>query len=82
MNSRDVHDIIHKVAAVGSRSVEKAQEFIDTVAGGNKLTKAYGSYEEVYADKVREAPKGNFTELTPYKGRECNLHRYVAKTGS
>ncbi|KAG5642637.1 hypothetical protein DXG03_002475 [Asterophora parasitica] len=49
--SRDVYDIVHKVAAVASRSVEKAQEFIDTVAGGDKSTKAYGSYEELYANK-------------------------------
>lgn len=47
-----MQDIVHKVAAVGSRSVEKAQEFIDKVAGGDKAIKAYGNYEEVYADKV------------------------------
>ena len=40
--------------SVGSRSVEKAQEFIDRVAGGNKSIKAFGTYEEVYADKVNE----------------------------
>lgn len=50
---RDVHDVVHKVVAVGSRSVEKAQEFIDSIAGSDKAIKAYGSYEEVFADKVR-----------------------------
>ncbi|KAJ6496809.1 hypothetical protein DFH09DRAFT_1205091 [Mycena vulgaris] len=53
--TRDVHDVIHKVAAVGSRSVEKAQEFIDLNAGGDATIKAYGSYEEVYADKDVDA---------------------------
>lgn len=52
-SSRDVHDVVHKVASVGSRSVEKAQEFIDRVAGGDKSIKGFGSYEEVYADKAR-----------------------------
>ncbi len=49
---RDVHDVVHKVAAVGSRSVASAEKFISTVAGGDKAIKAYGTYEEVYADKV------------------------------
>ncbi|KAG6910202.1 hypothetical protein DXG01_012337 [Tephrocybe rancida] len=53
--TRDVHDVIHKVAAVGSRSVEKAQEFINTVAGGDKSIKAYGAYGELYADKEVDA---------------------------
>jgi len=44
--------VVHKVAAVGSRDITKAQEFIDTYGGGDKSTKAYGTYEEVYADKV------------------------------
>ncbi|PPQ91465.1 hypothetical protein CVT25_013722 [Psilocybe cyanescens] len=44
--TRDVHDVVHKVASVGSRSVEKAQEFIDRVAGGDKSIKGFGSYEE------------------------------------
>lgn len=50
--SRGVHDIVHKVAAVGSRTVEKAQDFIDKCAQGDKSIKAYGTYEEVYANKV------------------------------
>lgn len=53
--TRDVQDVVHKVVAVGSRSVEKAQEFIDTNTGGDKSIKAYGSYEEVYADKDVDA---------------------------
>jgi hypothetical protein len=47
-----VHDVVHKVAAVGSRSLEKAQKFIRTSAGGDQSIKAYGSYDEVFADKV------------------------------
>ncbi|GLB41756.1 putative oxidoreductase family, NAD-binding Rossmann fold [Lyophyllum shimeji] len=49
--TRGVHDILHKVVAVGSRSIEKAQNFIDTIVGGDKSVKAYGSYREVYDDK-------------------------------
>ncbi|KDQ61766.1 hypothetical protein JAAARDRAFT_66830 [Jaapia argillacea MUCL 33604] len=48
--TRDVHDVVHKVVAIGSRSVEKAQEFIDTYAAGDKSIKAYGTYEGVYSD--------------------------------
>ncbi|KAJ3517737.1 hypothetical protein NLJ89_g294 [Agrocybe chaxingu] len=54
-SSRDAHDVIHKVAAVGSRSVEKAQEFIDKLTGGDKSIKAFGTYDEVYADKDVDA---------------------------
>ncbi|KAF8159590.1 hypothetical protein B0H34DRAFT_410188 [Crassisporium funariophilum] len=53
--TRDVHDVVHKVAAVGSRTVQKAQEFIDINAGGDKAIKAYGTYDEVYADKNVDA---------------------------
>ncbi|CAE6473431.1 unnamed protein product [Rhizoctonia solani] len=49
--TRDVTDVIHKVAAVGSRDAAKAQEFIDKHASSNPDTKAYGSYEEVVGDK-------------------------------
>jgi hypothetical protein len=50
--TRDVHDVVHKIVAVGSRSAEKAQQFIDTVVK-DKGAKAYGSYEQVYQDPVR-----------------------------
>lgn len=53
--TRDVHDVVHKVVAVGSRSVEKAQEFIGANTGGDKTVKAYGTYEEVYADQNVDA---------------------------
>lgn len=43
---------MHRVSAVGSRSVENAQKFVNTVAGGDKSIKVYGTYEEVYSDKV------------------------------
>ncbi|KAH8104136.1 NAD(P)-binding protein [Cristinia sonorae] len=48
--TRDVHDIVHKVASVGSRSVQSAQTFIDKYAAGDKNIKAFGSYAEVFAD--------------------------------
>ncbi|EPQ56468.1 NAD P-binding protein [Gloeophyllum trabeum ATCC 11539] len=47
--TRDVHDVSHKVTAVGSRSTEKAQEFIDQYVKDGAV-KAYGSYEGVYDD--------------------------------
>jgi len=53
--SRGVDDVVHSVVAVGSRTVQKAQEFIDEVAGGTKNIKAYGTYEEVYADENVDA---------------------------
>ncbi|KAH9479521.1 D-xylose 1-dehydrogenase (NADP(+)) [Psilocybe cubensis] len=53
--TRGVHDVVHKVASVGSRSVEKAKEFIDRLTGGDKSIKAFGTYEEVYADKDVDA---------------------------
>jgi hypothetical protein len=43
---------VHKVTSVGSRSVEKAQKFIDRIAGGDKSIKAFGTYEEVYTNEV------------------------------
>ncbi|KAI0026975.1 hypothetical protein K488DRAFT_91551 [Vararia minispora EC-137] len=48
--TRGVHDVVHKIVAVGSRSVESAQGFIDTVAGGDKSIKALGSYDALVAD--------------------------------
>ncbi|KAE9394872.1 NAD(P)-binding protein [Gymnopus androsaceus JB14] len=48
--TRNVHDITHKITAVGSRTLPKAQEFIDTVLGGDKSIKAYGDYEEIWKD--------------------------------
>jgi predicted dehydrogenase len=60
--TRDVSDVAHKIAAVGSRSVASAQAFLDKLRaapgdsswgvahGGLDGAGAYGSYEEVYAD--------------------------------
>ncbi|TFK51740.1 NAD-binding protein [Heliocybe sulcata] len=48
--TRDVHDVTHKVVAIGSRSVDSAQKFIETYIGGDKSVKAYGSYQGVYDD--------------------------------
>ncbi|BEI80400.1 hypothetical protein CcaverHIS002_0109290 [Cutaneotrichosporon cavernicola] len=60
--TRGVTDVRHKIAAVGSRSVPSAQAFIDKLKaasgpsswgaqnGGLEGTKAYGTYDEVYAD--------------------------------
>ncbi|KAF9221402.1 NAD(P)-binding protein [Gyrodon lividus] len=48
--TRDVHDVVHKVTAVGSRNVDSANEFIAEYASCDSSIKAYGSYAEVYAD--------------------------------
>ncbi|KAK7449667.1 hypothetical protein VKT23_013141 [Stygiomarasmius scandens] len=55
--TRDVHDVIHKVTAVGSRSVISAQAFVEALFGDNEISKpqAYGSYEEVYTDSEVDA---------------------------
>lgn len=49
--TRDVHDVVHKVTAVGSRSLATADDFVRKYANGDKSIKTYGSYAEVYADE-------------------------------
>lgn len=49
---RNVHDVTHKVTAVGSRTVDRAKEFIGKFGNGDKSIVAYGTYQEVYKDKV------------------------------
>jgi len=46
-----VTDVVHEIAAVGSRTVEKANQFIKDNGLGEKV-KGFGSYEEVYNNKV------------------------------
>ncbi|KIJ20796.1 hypothetical protein PAXINDRAFT_165640 [Paxillus involutus ATCC 200175] len=53
--TRDVHDLVHKVTAVGSRNVDSAKKFIAEYAVGDSSIKAYGSYAEVYADSNVDA---------------------------
>jgi hypothetical protein len=50
--SRDVHDVAHQVTAVGSRSLDSAVRFIAEHVNGDPSIKAYGTYAEVYADRV------------------------------
>lgn len=62
--TREVKDVAHKIVAVGSRSVESAQKFVNKLkasegdnAWGVKNgvldnAKAYGTYDEVYSDPV------------------------------
>ena len=45
-------DVAHSVVAVGSRSVESAQKFIQEYAKGDTNIRAYGTYDEVFADPV------------------------------
>ena len=49
---RDTHDVTHKIVAVGSRTVESAQAFIDRLIPEDGEVKAYGSYHDVFADQV------------------------------
>ncbi|OCH93653.1 NAD(P)-binding protein [Obba rivulosa] len=53
--TRGTEDVAHVVAAVGSRSAEKALEFIAKYAAGDPSIHAYGTYDEVYADKDVDA---------------------------
>lgn len=49
--ARDLQSLAgHSVAAVGSRTLSNAQEFVSTIGG-----KAYGSYEELVADESVDA---------------------------
>ncbi|BGO94997.1 hypothetical protein NBRC10512_006538 [Rhodotorula toruloides] len=56
-STRQVSDVAHRIVAVGSRSKDSAQKFVDSVwneAGvkeGKKQVKLYGSYDELLADK-------------------------------
>ncbi|KAG9036036.1 hypothetical protein FRB95_010036 [Tulasnella sp. JGI-2019a] len=47
--TRDVDDVCHKVSAIGSRDLNKAQKFIDGFVTGvaRSDVKAYGNYEQV-----------------------------------
>ena len=42
----------HKVIAVGSRDLIKAKKFVEETTRGQHGLKSYGTYEDVYADKV------------------------------
>jgi predicted dehydrogenase len=44
-----VGDVRHEIVAVGSRSLERAQQFLDELST-QSTAKAYGSYEELVAD--------------------------------
>ncbi|CDO73292.1 hypothetical protein BN946_scf185008.g54 [Trametes cinnabarina] len=48
--TRGTTDVGHKIVAVGSRSVESAQKFIKAYAPNEADIKAYGTYNEVYAN--------------------------------
>ena len=49
---RNVHDVQHKIVAVGSRNVDNAKRFIQEYAKGDANVKAYGSYQDVSSDPV------------------------------
>ncbi|KAH9935940.1 NAD(P)-binding protein [Epithele typhae] len=53
--TRGTTDVAHKVVAVGSRSLESAQKFIDTHMAGNKSVKPYATYTELLADQDVQA---------------------------
>ena len=65
---RGTTDVVHKVVAVGSRhgAVQKAVDFIGAYAK-EKPIRAYGTYEEVFADPVRPLSQKNgpFGTLRP-----------------
>lgn len=50
--SRGSSDVEHRVVAAGSRSATKAEEFIKETKAYQHNATAYGSYEQVYADKA------------------------------
>ena len=52
MYSRNVSDVVHKVTAVASRNVETAQHFVNKELKSDSSVKAYGTYDELFADPV------------------------------
>ncbi|EFP92846.2 hypothetical protein PGT21_036203 [Puccinia graminis f. sp. tritici] len=49
--TRQVSDVHHRIAAIGSRSFVKAEEFISRIEGlESHSTKAYGSYQDLVSD--------------------------------
>ncbi|KAK9321089.1 hypothetical protein V1517DRAFT_278656 [Lipomyces orientalis] len=48
--TRGVTDVVHKPVAVASRDKDRAEKFIVDFGGAIKGVKAYGSYEELFAD--------------------------------
>ncbi|KAI0305894.1 NAD(P)-binding protein [Multifurca ochricompacta] len=48
--TRGVEDIVHKVTAVGSRSIDSASSFVDKLINADGSVKIYGNYAEVYND--------------------------------
>ncbi|KAH9995368.1 NAD(P)-binding protein [Russula compacta] len=48
--TRGVHDVVHKVTAVGSRSIESASAFVGKLVNADEPVKIYGNYAEVYGD--------------------------------
>jgi hypothetical protein len=78
LSRRDVHDVTHEIVAVGSRSVEKAQEFIKAQIPGDESVKAYGTYTEVFQDKVFPAAhRPTFVPLSDLhlQGCRCCIYR-------
>ena len=60
--------------AIGSRSIEKAQKFVNEFVKGDKSVKTYGTYEEVYADKVSSVFTSRCAVLTIPEGCRCHIH--------
>ncbi|KAH9004722.1 NAD(P)-binding protein [Lactarius hatsudake] len=48
--TRGVQDVVHKVAAVGSRNIESAISFVGKLIDADERTKVYGNYSGVYND--------------------------------
>jgi predicted dehydrogenase len=61
-STRQVSDVRHEVVAIGSRSKESAQRFLDAtwkeagVSTGKENVKLYASYGELFRDEVGSSP--------------------------
>jgi len=90
-STRGTEDIQHKLVAIGSRTVESANKFIEKLKalpepykwgvdnGVMAEIKGYGSYEEVYNASV-----GSFLSIlagtqAKTKGCRCDLHRNTSQ---
>lgn len=82
--TREVSDVKHKIVAVGSRSKESAEKFVEAVWKKAEITEGkedvatHGSYEDLVADQVRWSflpPSPDCTDCSIPSERRCHLHR-------
>jgi len=80
--ARGTHDVAHKVTALGSRTIEGANAFLDKlhIINVDESVKIYGNYAEVYNDPDVDAIYIGLSQLLVimpacgHRGDFCRLH--------